>query len=266
MSPEFLLNRVMTERLFAEFAANSCVIDIARGIPIVYACFIGYDEYAHRPRPFLRMALIAELWELDWMSARLVSPTAGANYEVYRSAGRRGQVATRPAELVLGESLGEHLADARTAGPPTPWLSAVAAAARPPRSPSRLVGCGGSQERFPGRAGRAGLGAAPGESIGMRRNRATPAALASWSPPATSRTSTPCAEPPLRANLCLAPGDRPNRCAKSPAIGFTWVGERARTHSPAAPRSRCGRMRWRWRTPSAIRWRPRVLVCDLADS
>jgi len=49
--PKFLFHRVLTECLFAEFAANSCVIDIARGIPIVYACFIGYDEYAHRRGP-----------------------------------------------------------------------------------------------------------------------------------------------------------------------------------------------------------------------
>src|SRR5262249_24321555 len=64
--PQFLLRRVMTECLFAEFAANSCVIDIARGTPIVYACFIGYDEYAHRRGPYSRMALL-KLRELDRM-------------------------------------------------------------------------------------------------------------------------------------------------------------------------------------------------------
>ena len=48
--PQFLFHRVLTECLFAEFAANSTVIDVARGTPIVYACFIGYDEYAHRAR------------------------------------------------------------------------------------------------------------------------------------------------------------------------------------------------------------------------
>jgi hypothetical protein len=64
--PQFLFHRVLTECMFAEFAANSCVIDIARGTPIVYACFIGYDEYAHRRGPFSRMALL-KLWELDRM-------------------------------------------------------------------------------------------------------------------------------------------------------------------------------------------------------
>ena len=33
--PKFLFHRVLTECLFAEFASNSCVIDIARGTPIV---------------------------------------------------------------------------------------------------------------------------------------------------------------------------------------------------------------------------------------
>ena len=49
--PQFLFHRVLTECLFAEFAANATVIDVARGTPIVYACFIGYDEYAHRRGP-----------------------------------------------------------------------------------------------------------------------------------------------------------------------------------------------------------------------
>src|SRR5262249_35809637 len=119
--PQFLFHRVLTECLFAEFAANSCVIDIARGTPIVYACFIGYDEYAHRRGPFSRMALL-KLWELDRMLGRVIAAASALpelHYELYLFSDH-GQVATRPAELVLGESLGEHLlADGRTAGGPT---------------------------------------------------------------------------------------------------------------------------------------------------
>ncbi len=115
--PQFLFHRVMTECLFAEFAANSCVIDIARGVPIVYACFVGYDEYAHRRGPFSRMALL-KLFELDRMLGRIlaaVNALPELNYELYLFSDH-GQVATTPAELVLGESLGEHLlADSRTA-------------------------------------------------------------------------------------------------------------------------------------------------------
>jgi type I phosphodiesterase/nucleotide pyrophosphatase len=101
---------VMTECLFAEFAANSCVIDIARGTPIVYACFIGYDEYAHRRGPYSRMALL-KLWELDRMLGRIIAAAKALpelNYELYFFSDH-GQVVTRPAEEVLGESLGEHL-------------------------------------------------------------------------------------------------------------------------------------------------------------
>src|SRR5262249_30309895 len=119
--PQFLFHRVLTECMFAEFAANSCVIDIARGTPIVYACFIGYDEYAHRRGPFSRMALL-KLWELDRMLGRVIAAASALpelGYELYLFSDH-GQVATRPAELVLGESLGEHLlADGRRAGGPT---------------------------------------------------------------------------------------------------------------------------------------------------
>src|ERR1700724_1862467 len=87
--PKFLFHRVLTECLFAEFAANSCVIDIARGIPIVYACFIGYDEYAHRRGPFSRMALL-KLWELDRMLGRIFAAAARARWLRRVSAARPG--------------------------------------------------------------------------------------------------------------------------------------------------------------------------------
>ena len=118
--PQFLFHRVMTECMFAEFAANSCVIDMARGTPIVYACFIGYDEYAHRRGPFSRMALL-KLWELDRMLGRILAAAFALpelNYEIYLFSDH-GQAPTRPAEEVLGESLGVHLlADGATAAGP----------------------------------------------------------------------------------------------------------------------------------------------------
>lgn len=116
--PQFLFHRVLTECLFAEFAANSCVIDIARGTPIVYACFIGYDEYAHRRGPYSKMALL-KLFELDRMLGRIIAAAAALpelKYELYLFSDH-GQATTTPAEMVLGESLGEHLlADGRTVG------------------------------------------------------------------------------------------------------------------------------------------------------
>jgi hypothetical protein len=106
----FLFHRVLTECLFAEFAANSCVMDIARGTPIVYACFIGYDEYGHRRGPSSRMAML-KLWELDRMLGRIIAAAQALpelGYELYFFSDH-GQAATRPAEQILGETLGEHL-------------------------------------------------------------------------------------------------------------------------------------------------------------
>ncbi|MFL5392273.1 MAG: alkaline phosphatase family protein [Myxococcales bacterium] len=108
--PQFLFHRVLTECLFAEFAANSCVIDVARGTPIVYACFIGYDEYAHRRGPDGRMALL-KLFELDRALGRILAAVDAVpelGYEVYLFSDH-GQAKTRPAEQIVGESLGEFL-------------------------------------------------------------------------------------------------------------------------------------------------------------
>src|SRR5437660_8697149 len=108
--PKFLFHRVLTECLFAEFAANSCVIDVARGTPIVYACFIGYDEYAHRRGPDGRMALL-KLFELDRALGRILAAVEAVpelGYEIYLFSDH-GQAKTRPAEQIVGESLGEYL-------------------------------------------------------------------------------------------------------------------------------------------------------------
>jgi len=116
--PQFLFHRVLTECLFAEFAANSCVIDVARGTPIVYACFIGYDEYAHRRGPDGRMALL-KLFELDRALGRILAAVDAVpelGYEVYLFSDH-GQAKTRPAEQIVGESLAEYLfADSPRAG------------------------------------------------------------------------------------------------------------------------------------------------------
>src|SRR5438270_13403964 len=108
--PRFYWNRLLTECLFPEFAANATVIDVARGTPIVYACFIGYDEYAHRRGPTSRAALV-KLWELDRALGRIFAAVAAVpelNYELYLFSDH-GQARTRPAEQILGESLAEHL-------------------------------------------------------------------------------------------------------------------------------------------------------------
>jgi hypothetical protein len=225
--PQFLFHRVLTECLFTEFAANSCVIDIARGTPIVYACFIGYDEYAHRRGPFSRMALL-KLWELDRMVGRILAAAKALpelKYEIYLFSDH-GQVATRPAELVLGESLGEHLlADGRTAGSGTVAFggagggeaAAVAARARWLR---RLSGA------LPGAFGKVALAwarhlakaldaAQPGRADGPLL--VVPAGDIAHV--YSTRVPTPLREAEIR-------GRHPGlleRCAKSPAVGFALI-------------------------------------------
>jgi len=225
--PKFLFHRVLTECLFAEFAANSCVIDIARGIPIVYACFIGYDEYAHRRGPFSRMALL-KLWELDRMLGRIFAAAAALpelGYEIYLFSDH-GQVATRPAELVLGESLGEHLlADGRTAGSETVAFggagggeaAAVAARARWLRRVSAAL---------PGALGKATLAWARHVAKGLdaaHPDRADGPLLVVPAGDIAHVYST-CVASPLRESEIRArhPGLL-ERCARSPAVGFTLL-------------------------------------------
>ncbi|MGZ6125518.1 MAG: alkaline phosphatase family protein, partial [Myxococcales bacterium] len=229
--PQFLLHRVMTECLFAEFAANSCVIDIARGTPIVYACFMGYDEYAHRRGPFSRLALL-KLWELDRMLGRILAAVAALpelKYEIYLFSDH-GQVATRPAELVLGESLGEHLlADGRTAGSETVAFggagggetAAIAARARWMRRISAAV---------PGALGKAALAWARHLARaldGAQPGRADGPLLVVPAGDIAHVYSTRVAEPLREAEIRARHAGLLERCAKSPAIGFTLVrGER----------------------------------------
>ena len=225
--PKFLFHRVLTECLFAEFAANSCVIDIARGIPIVYACFIGYDEYAHRRGPFSRMALL-KLWELDRMLGRIFAAAAALpelNYEIYLFSDH-GQVATRPAELVLGESLGEHLlADGRTAGSETVAFggagggeaAAVAARARWLRRVSAAL---------PGALGKAALAWARHVAKGLDAAHPARADGPLLVVPAgdIAHLYSTCVASPLRESEIRArhPGLL-ERCARSPAVGFTLL-------------------------------------------
>ncbi|HXL39175.1 MAG TPA: alkaline phosphatase family protein [Myxococcales bacterium] len=225
--PKFLFHRVLTECLFAEFAANSCVIDIARGIPIIYACFIGYDEYAHRRGPFSRMALL-KLWELDRMLGRIFAATAALpelNYEMYLFSDH-GQVATRPAELVLGESLGEHLlADGRTAGSETVAFggagggeaAAVAARARWLRRVSAAL---------PGALGKATLAWARHVAKGLDAAHPARADGPLLVVPAgdIAHVYSTCVASPLRESEIRArhPGLL-ERCARSPAVGFTLL-------------------------------------------
>lgn len=212
--PKFLLHRVLTECLFAEFAANSCVIDIARGMPIVYACFIGYDEYAHRRGPYSPLALL-KLWELDRMLGRILAAAAALpelKYELYLFSDH-GQAETRPAEEIVGESLGEHLladtlegGDAAAVATQARWLRRVAGALPRPLGTATLAWA-----RHLAKA----LDAAQPE--GTRADG--PLLVVPAGDIAhvySTRVPEPLREPELRARH---PGLL-EKCARSPAVGF----------------------------------------------
>jgi hypothetical protein len=227
--PQFLFHRVLTECLFAEFAANSTMIDVARGTPIVYACFIGYDEYAHRRGPYSRMALL-KLWELDRMLGRIVAAAQALpelGYELYLFSDH-GQSATRPAEQILGESLGEHLfADGPTAGTPTVAYGA-AGGGETRRKASRARWWRALSRVLPGPLGTAALAVARHEAKAL--DAAQPGGVRAEGPlllvPAgdiahlySTQVSEPLREHELRARH---PGLL-ERCAGSPAVGVTLV-------------------------------------------
>ena len=221
--PQFLFHRVLTECIFAEFAANSTVVDIARGTPIVYSCFVGYDEYAHRRGPYSRLAML-KLRELDRMLGRIIAAAQALpelNYELYLFSDH-GQAETRPAEEILGESLGEHLlADAQGGEPSGAQASALHS--RRLRALSKTL---------PGPLGTAALAWARHSTRALDASQ--PQGVRAEGPlllvPAgdiahlySTRVPEPLREPEVRARH---PGLL-ERCARSPAIGITLVrGER----------------------------------------
>jgi hypothetical protein len=240
--PQFLFHRVLTECLFSEFAANATVVDVARGTPIVYACFIGYDEYAHRRGPYSRMAML-KLFELDRALGRILAAVDAVpelNYEVYLFSDH-GQAATRPAEQIVGESLGEHLlSDAPSQGEhlrPVAFggagggdAAAAAAHARWLRALARSL---------PGALGKVALGWARHTAKAL--DAAQPEGTRADGPllvvPAgdiahvySTEVPEPCLEPELRMRH---PGFL-ERCANSPVVGVALVRG---AHGPTALRN-----------------------------
>ncbi|HEY6911398.1 MAG TPA: alkaline phosphatase family protein [Myxococcales bacterium] len=225
--PQFLFHRVLTECLFAEFAANSCVIDIARGTPIVYACFIGYDEYAHRRGPYSKMALL-KLFELDRMLGRIIAAAAALpelKYELYLFSDH-GQASTTPAEMVLGESLGEHLlADGRTVGT-DPVAFGGAGGGDAAATASRARWMRRVSSALPGVAGTAALAWARHLARSLDASQPDHADGPLLIVPAgdiahlySTRVPEPLRESAIRARH---PGLL-ERCANSPAVGFALV-------------------------------------------
>ncbi|BDG08238.1 alkaline phosphatase family protein [Anaeromyxobacter paludicola] len=109
--PRFLLHRLMVGALMRELAVQGIIVDVARGVPVIFCDFLGFDEFGHRRGPESEAALA----HLGSMDAALEAIFAAADsvpalrYDVFVLSDH-GHVATRPFESYTGLSLPEYLA------------------------------------------------------------------------------------------------------------------------------------------------------------
>ncbi|MGC3996136.1 MAG: alkaline phosphatase family protein [Anaeromyxobacter sp.] len=104
--PRFLLHRVFISSVLRELAIQGILLDVSRGLPVVYADFLGFDEAAHRRGP----ASAAALRRLEAADAALatifaaVEAAPGLGYDVFVLSDH-GHVPTTPFEALSGLAL-----------------------------------------------------------------------------------------------------------------------------------------------------------------
>ncbi|HET7752293.1 MAG TPA: alkaline phosphatase family protein [Anaeromyxobacteraceae bacterium] len=109
--PRFFIHRLLVNAFMRELAVQGIVIDLARGIPIVYVDFVAYDEFAHRRGPESALA-VSGLQSTDRAVAALFAAAEAVpemRYDVYVFSDH-GHVATEPFETLTGLSLPEYIA------------------------------------------------------------------------------------------------------------------------------------------------------------
>jgi hypothetical protein len=123
--PRFLAHRVLIGGLLRELLVQGILVDVSRGVPVVYTDLIGYDEAAHRRGPGSRAAL-RNLASADAALAAIFAATDAVpelRYDVYVLSDH-GHVATRPFESLTGIALPEFVARAER-GEPVPRTRAA---------------------------------------------------------------------------------------------------------------------------------------------
>jgi hypothetical protein len=109
--PRFLLHRMLVGALMHETAVEGTIIDVARGIPVVYCDLIAYDEFAHRRGPDAPEA-VSHLRSMDLALATLfaaVEAVPELRYDLFVFSDH-GHIPTTPFESFTGLSLPEYLA------------------------------------------------------------------------------------------------------------------------------------------------------------
>ncbi len=108
--PRFLLHRLLVGALMRELAVEGIIIDVARGVPIVYCDLLGYDEFAHRRGPDAPEA-VSHLRSMDKAVAAIFAATEAVpelGYDVFVFSDH-GHVATKPFQSFTGLALPEYL-------------------------------------------------------------------------------------------------------------------------------------------------------------
>lgn len=106
--PRFLVHRTLVSGVLRELAIQGILLDLSRGLPVVYADLLGFDEAAHRRGPGSRTAR-RSLASMDAALAMIfgaVEAVPELGYDVYVLSDH-GHVATRPFEALAGVSLPE---------------------------------------------------------------------------------------------------------------------------------------------------------------
>jgi hypothetical protein len=124
----FLVHRVLVGGFLRELAVQGILVDVSRGVPVIYVDFLSFDETAHRRGPDSRDALRC-LAAMDRALAELLGAADAVPELGYETVilSDHGNVPTRPFETIAGSSLPEFVGRAEH-GLPLP---------RPPRAAGR---------------------------------------------------------------------------------------------------------------------------------
>jgi hypothetical protein len=108
----FLYMRLFVAVVMRDVSTQCAIIDVLRGVPRIFADYLGYDEYAHRRGPDAELALY-NLRGIDKAIGRIRRAIAAVpeyHYDLYVLSDH-GQTATTPFVRVMGEELQEFVSE-----------------------------------------------------------------------------------------------------------------------------------------------------------
>ena len=99
----FLYMRLFVSVVMRDVSTQGAIVDVLRGVPVIYLDYLGYDEYAHRRGPDSEMSLY-NLRGIDAAIAKIRRATEEVpdyGYDIFVFSDH-GQTATTPFERVVG--------------------------------------------------------------------------------------------------------------------------------------------------------------------